>query len=252
MRSLRYRDVDPRSRRVTGSTEWIPGRQPTSTRVASRHSVRCAIRLECRIGLASAVVQVTEHHVTLKVVGIQRDRMPDGRKRGVVPVGPAIHHGRERSHDRRAWIDRARPLDLRDRLVVTQRIRQQLRSCCPSRTSHRQSGCGTAREGAEPTARGRFKKAIEIPAESADPEKLPPILQGFKAVAPLVTDINLSIDDRSLSIRRRVCHRSRTDPERCGRVSRDVSSRKAQAAPRTTTSRTCAVNLACRASTFLA
>jgi methanethiol oxidase len=44
------------------------------------------------------------------------------------------------------------------------------------------------------------KKVIEIPAEPADPEKLPPILQGFKVVAPLVTDINLSIDDRFLYV----------------------------------------------------
>jgi len=43
-------------------------------------------------------------------------------------------------------------------------------------------------------------KVIEIPAEPADPEKLPPILQGFKAVAPLVTDINLSLDDRYLYV----------------------------------------------------
>jgi selenium-binding protein 1 len=42
------------------------------------------------------------------------------------------------------------------------------------------------------------KKIIEIPAEPADPEKLPPLLQGFKAVAPLLTDINLSLDDRFL------------------------------------------------------
>ena len=41
---------------------------------------------------------------------------------------------------------------------------------------------------------------IEIPAEPADPEKLPPFLQGFKAVAPLVTDINLSVDDRYLYV----------------------------------------------------
>ena len=45
-----------------------------------------------------------------------------------------------------------------------------------------------------------IKKVIEIPAEPADPEKLPPILQGFKAVAPLVTDINLSVDDRYLYV----------------------------------------------------
>jgi selenium-binding protein 1 len=44
------------------------------------------------------------------------------------------------------------------------------------------------------------RKVIEIPAEPADPEKLPPILQGFKAVAPLVTDINLSLDDRYLYV----------------------------------------------------
>jgi selenium-binding protein 1 len=39
---------------------------------------------------------------------------------------------------------------------------------------------------------------IEIPAEPADPEKLPPLLKGFKAVAPLLSDINLSLDDRFL------------------------------------------------------
>ncbi len=42
------------------------------------------------------------------------------------------------------------------------------------------------------------KKVIEIPAEPADPAMLPPLLQGFKAVAPLLTDINLSLDDRYL------------------------------------------------------
>lgn len=44
------------------------------------------------------------------------------------------------------------------------------------------------------------KKVIEIPAEPADPDQLPPILKGFKAVAPLITDINLSVDDRYLYI----------------------------------------------------
>ena len=42
----------------------------------------------------------------------------------------------------------------------------------------------------------KAKKVIEIPAEPADPADLPPLLQGFKAVPPLVTDINLSLDDR--------------------------------------------------------
>lgn len=43
-------------------------------------------------------------------------------------------------------------------------------------------------------------KIIDIPAEPADPEKLPPLLQGFKAVPPLITDINLSLDDRFLYV----------------------------------------------------
>src|SRR5215510_8307017 len=50
--------------------------------------------------------------------------------------------------------------------------------------------------------KGEFKihKVIDVPAEPADPEKLPPILKGFKAVAPLVTDLNLSLDDRFLYV----------------------------------------------------
>jgi selenium-binding protein 1 len=42
------------------------------------------------------------------------------------------------------------------------------------------------------------KKVIDIPAEPADAELLPPILKGFSAVAPLLTDINLSVDDQRL------------------------------------------------------
>jgi len=44
------------------------------------------------------------------------------------------------------------------------------------------------------------RKVIEIPAEPADAADLPPLLQGFKAVPPLVTDINLSLDDRQLYV----------------------------------------------------
>ena len=44
------------------------------------------------------------------------------------------------------------------------------------------------------------RKVIQIPAEPADPDRLPPVLQPFKAVPPLVTDINLSLDDRSLYV----------------------------------------------------
>lgn len=49
-------------------------------------------------------------------------------------------------------------------------------------------------------ANGKWEitKVIEIPAEPADPSQLPPLLQGFKAVPPLLTDINLSVDDRYL------------------------------------------------------
>jgi len=46
----------------------------------------------------------------------------------------------------------------------------------------------------------KIQKVIEIPAEPADPEKLPPLLKGFKAAPPLVTDINLSLDDRFLYV----------------------------------------------------
>ena len=58
------------------------------------------------------------------------------------------------------------------------------------------------REGNGNGSNGKWaiKKVIEIPAEPAEPEKLPPILQGFKAVAPLVTDINLSLDDKYLYV----------------------------------------------------
>jgi selenium-binding protein 1 len=41
---------------------------------------------------------------------------------------------------------------------------------------------------------------ITIPAEPAPPEVLPPALQPFGAVPPLVTDINLSVDDRYLYV----------------------------------------------------
>ena len=46
----------------------------------------------------------------------------------------------------------------------------------------------------------KAKKVIEIPAEPAEPEDLPPLLRGFGAVPPLITDINLSLDDRHLFV----------------------------------------------------
>ena len=45
-----------------------------------------------------------------------------------------------------------------------------------------------------------IKKVIEIPAEPADPNQLPAMLKDFKAVPPLVTDINLSLDDKFLYV----------------------------------------------------
>ena len=48
--------------------------------------------------------------------------------------------------------------------------------------------------------RGRSDKVITIPAEPADPADLPPALQPFGAVPPLVTDIDLSVDDRMLYV----------------------------------------------------
>lgn len=41
-------------------------------------------------------------------------------------------------------------------------------------------------------------KVIDIPAEPADPSQLPDMLKGFSAVPPLLSDIDLSLDDRYL------------------------------------------------------
>jgi len=43
-----------------------------------------------------------------------------------------------------------------------------------------------------------IKKVIDIPAEPADPDTLPEMLKGFKACPPLLTDIDLSLDDKFL------------------------------------------------------
>jgi selenium-binding protein 1 len=43
-----------------------------------------------------------------------------------------------------------------------------------------------------------IRKVIEVPAEPADPDLLPPALKGFKAVPPLITEIALSTDDKFL------------------------------------------------------
>src|SRR4051794_29769257 len=43
-------------------------------------------------------------------------------------------------------------------------------------------------------------KVIEIPAEPAEADQLPPVIQPFGAVPPLVTDIALSVDDLDLYV----------------------------------------------------
>jgi selenium-binding protein 1 len=44
------------------------------------------------------------------------------------------------------------------------------------------------------------EKVITIPAQPADPDQLPDLLKPFGAVPPLITDIVLSVDDRSLFV----------------------------------------------------
>ncbi len=46
----------------------------------------------------------------------------------------------------------------------------------------------------------KVKKTATIPAEPADEKDLPPALKPFKAVPPLITDIDLSLDDKFLYV----------------------------------------------------
>ncbi len=55
-------------------------------------------------------------------------------------------------------------------------------------------------EGSNGDGEWKAKKVIEIPAEPAAAEDLPPVLQSFGAVPPFITDINLSVDDRFLYV----------------------------------------------------
>jgi methanethiol oxidase len=56
------------------------------------------------------------------------------------------------------------------------------------------------REGNNGNGQWKVRKVVEIPAQPATAEQLPPLLKGFGAVPPLVTDINLSVDDRFLYV----------------------------------------------------
>ena len=46
----------------------------------------------------------------------------------------------------------------------------------------------------------KVEKVITIPAEPVDPELLPPLLKGFGALPPIITDIDLSVDDKFLYV----------------------------------------------------
>ena len=46
----------------------------------------------------------------------------------------------------------------------------------------------------------KAEKVISIPAEPADPDLLPPALKPFAAVPPIITDIDLSVDDKFLYV----------------------------------------------------
>jgi len=63
-------------------------------------------------------------------------------------------------------------------------------------TWYLEGGNGNGKKGGE----WKAKKIIDIPAVPADPALLPPLLKGFGAVPPLVSDINLSLDDRYLYV----------------------------------------------------
>jgi selenium-binding protein 1 len=51
-----------------------------------------------------------------------------------------------------------------------------------------------------PHRRPTANEVITIPAEPAETDQLPPALQPFGAVPPLVTDIDVSVDDRWLYV----------------------------------------------------
>jgi selenium-binding protein 1 len=50
--------------------------------------------------------------------------------------------------------------------------------------------------------KGKFqaRKTVTIPPQGANPDDLPPLLKGFSAVPPLITDIDLSLDDKYLYV----------------------------------------------------
>ena len=62
------------------------------------------------------------------------------------------------------------------------------------------NGSGAEVAAGNGSSEWKARKVITIPAEPADAEDLPPLLKGFGAVPPLVTDLNLSLDDQTLYV----------------------------------------------------
>jgi selenium-binding protein 1 len=59
---------------------------------------------------------------------------------------------------------------------------------------------GSVRLWRKDGGRWAVSKVITIPAEPADADDLPPVLKPFGAVPPLISDIDLSVDDRWLYV----------------------------------------------------
>src|SRR5262245_32476385 len=52
----------------------------------------------------------------------------------------------------------------------------------------------------EDAGNSSIQKGRDVPAQPADADDVPRLLKGFAAVPPLITDINLSLDDRFLYV----------------------------------------------------
>ena len=88
------------------------------------------------------------------------------------------------------WRSNCAPRTIRPSSTASAASSSRPRICRP------RSGSGIASNGGN----WAIQKVIEVPAEPADPDKLPPALKPFKAVPPLITDINLTLDDKFLYV----------------------------------------------------
>ena len=86
-------------------------------------------------------------------------------------------------------------LELRPAHDPRRDLRASSASSSRPRTSRPRSGTGTGT-----TATGRSARRSRSRPSPPTPTLLPPLLQGFGAVPPLITDINLSLDDRFLYV----------------------------------------------------